>query len=178
MIGVGRAGFEFPRCVPLPRSLILGVNQEATNACYVSSLCGAQQRVFEQCLAQSFPQVMTIDGQPCQDHDRHRMLGQALHDTCWSILRINASDRQTVEAHYLCTKAAHVGLGTVGFLVNEGIALQKLVEWRLPAVEAFRRIRRRELANPFIRCTQPRTPGSVSSFFKRGLACTGRSSAC
>jgi hypothetical protein len=40
----------------------------------------------------------------------------------------------------------------------------------LPAVEAFRRIRRRELADRFIRCTQPRTPGSLSSFFKRGLA--------
>ena len=118
------------------------MNQQATNASDVSRLCGAQQRILEQRLAQTFSLMITIHGHPCQDHDWHRMPGQTLHYARWSILRINTSDRQTVEAHDLGAKAAHIGLGAVGFLIDEGVALQELVEGQLPTVEAFRRIRR------------------------------------
>lgn len=38
MVRIGRTGFKFPGLIPLPRSLILGVNQQATNARDVSGL--------------------------------------------------------------------------------------------------------------------------------------------
>lgn len=118
VIRVGRTGIKLPGLIPLPRGLIFGMNQQTTNASDVSRLCGAQQRVPEPRLAQTFSLMIAIHCQPCQDHDRHRMPGQALHDACWSILRINTSDRQTVEAHDLAAKARHVGMGAIRLLAQ------------------------------------------------------------
>ena len=103
-------------------------------------------------------------------------LAHAVH-TPLTILA-NAADGQAIEAHHLAAPATHVGLCAVGFLVDERIALQELVECRLPTSKCLHRILSQELADGFIGCTQSRTPGSPSSFFRRGLACTGRSSAC
>jgi hypothetical protein len=54
----------------------------------------------------------------------------------WSGLRIDTADRQAVEAHHHVALAADVGLGAVGLLVDERVALQELVQRGLPAVEA------------------------------------------
>ncbi len=70
-----------------------------------------------------------------------------------------------------------VGLGAVGFLVDERVALQKLVQRGLTAIETIHLIRCCKLANRCVTMAQPNTPGSLSNFFRRGLLCTGRSSA-
>src|SRR5690606_3194270 len=67
-------------------------------------------------------------------------------------------------------------------LIDERVALQELVQRGLAAVERIDLIRCCKLANGCIGrrhgvAGQPSTPGSRSSFFRRGLLCTGRSSA-
>ena len=107
------------------------------------------------------------------------MSGQAFHDTRCGGLWINTPDRQTVEADHGAIAAAHIGLRTVGLLVEQGVALQKLIQLRLTAIKLFDGIGRLKFADGLkTRSAQPNTPGSESNFFKRGFACTGRSSAC
>ena len=90
---------------------------------------------------------------------------------------INAADGEAVEADHYVTAAADVGLRAVGRLVDECVALQELVQCALAAVESIDLICSKQLANGRVGNAQSSTPGSRSSFFMRGLLCTGRSSA-
>src|SRR5690606_38561381 len=80
-------------------------------------------------------------------------------------------------ADHHVTLAADIGLRAVGLLVDERVALQELVQRGLAAVERIDLIRCSQLANGRVVIAQPSTPGSRSNFFRRGLLCTGRSSA-
>ena len=79
MIRIGRTGPEFPRLVPLPRRIVLGMHQQAANAGDVGGLSGAQQRILEQGLTQPFALMLLVHREPGQDHDRYRMTRQPLH---------------------------------------------------------------------------------------------------
>ena len=114
---------------------------------------------------------------PSQNHDWHRVTRLTLHDSRRSGLRIDTADDEAVEADHHVTLTTDVGLGAVGLLVNERIALQKLVQRGLTAIETIHLIRCCELANRCVAIAQPSTPGSRSKLFRRVLLCTGRSSA-
>ena len=87
--------------------------------------------------------VITIHRQPREDHDRHRMPGQPLHHTSRGIFGINAADGQTVEADHFAVQATNIGLCAVGLLIDQSMALQELIERRLPTVERLHRVRSR-----------------------------------
>jgi len=147
VVRVSRAGLEFPRLVPLPRCIVLGMDQQAANACDVGSLSGAQQRILEQGLAQTFTLMLFVHCEPGQDHDWYRITRQPLHHSRRRGLGIDTADRQTVEADHHVLVAADVGLGAVGLLVDERVALQELVQRGMAAVESIDLIRRKQLAN-------------------------------
>ena len=70
--------------------------------------------------------------------------------------------------------AAHVGLRTVGLLVDERKALQKLVQCALATIKGLNGVRAGQSANWLISLrTQPSSPGSDRSFLSLGLALTG-----
>jgi len=87
-------------------------------------------------LSQAPALVVLVYGESRQDHDRRRMPGQALHNARRSILWINATDGQAIEAHHLAAPATHIGLRAMSFLADERITLQELVECRLPTTNA------------------------------------------
>src|SRR5690606_36860316 len=177
MVRIGRAGLEFPGCVPLTRRIVFGMYQQAANPGDVCGLCGAQQRILEQGLAQVLALMRFLDGEPCQDHDRHRMACEPFHPSRRRGFRIDAADGETVEADHHATLAADVGLRGIGLLVDERVALQELVQRSLAAIESIDLIRSKQLASGRVSIGQSRTPGLRSNFFRRGLLCTGRSSA-
>lgn len=92
-------------------------------------------------------------------------------------MRINAANGETVEANHHLPLTANVRLRATGFLVHQGIALQKLVQCSLPTIESIDLIRCKQFTNGRVAVTQSSTPGSRSNFFRRGLAATWRSSA-
>jgi hypothetical protein len=65
-------------------------------------------------------------------------------------------------------------LGTVGLLVDERKALQKLVQCALATVKGLNSVRTGQFANWLVRLrTQPSSPGSDKSFLSLGLEPTG-----
>ena len=74
--------------------------------------------------------------------------------------------------------ATHVGLRTVGFLVDKREALQELVQCDLTTIKGLDGVRTGQFANWLVSLrTQPSKPGSDNSFLSLGLATTGWSSA-
>ncbi len=70
--------------------------------------------------------------------------------------------------------AAHVGFCTVGFLVDERKALQKLIQCALATIKGLYGVRTGQFANWLVSLrTQPSSPGSDKSFLSLGLALTG-----
>lgn len=147
MVRISRAGLEFPGFVPLPCRIILGMDQQAANAGDVGGLRGAQQRILEQSLAQTFTLMLLVHGEPGQNHDRHRVARQPLHHSRRRGLRIDTADGKAVEADHPVTLAADIGLRAVGLLVDERVALQELVQRGLATIERIDLIRCSELAN-------------------------------
>ena len=123
------------------------MDQQAADTGDVGGLCGTQQRILEQGLAQSFALMLLVHCEPGQDHDRYRMTCQPLHYSLRRGLRIDDADRQAVEADHHIIMAANVGLRAVGLLVDERVALQELVQRSLAAVKSIDLIRCSELAN-------------------------------
>lgn len=152
------------------------MDQQATYAGNIGRLRSVQQGVLEQRFAKAFALVILIDGKSGQNQHGHRMSGQPLYHPRRGRLGIDAADCKAVESNDVCL-AADVGLCTVGLLIDECITLQELVQCWLATVEPIDQIRSAELSDWFISCTHPGNPASVSSFFRRGLAWTGRSSA-
>ena len=147
MVRISRAGLEFPRFVPLTRGIVFGMDQQTANPGDVGSLCGAQQGVLEQGLAQTLTLMLLVHGESSQDHDRHRVTRQPRHHFRGRGFRIDAADGEAVEADHQVTLAADIGLHAVGLLVDERIALQELVQCGLAAIERIDLIRCSELAN-------------------------------
>ena len=168
------ARFKLPMEVPLPGRLVLGMHQQCTNSGNVRRLCGAQQRIFEQCFAKPCALVLKVHGKPGQNHHRHGVLCNAFgHTRCRNGL-LHTANRQAVETNDRARMAAHVGLGTIGFLVDERKALQKLVQSTLATIKRLRSIRCGQFANWLVSLrTQPSSPGSDKSFLSLGLALTG-----
>ena len=154
------------------------MHKQCTNSCNVRRLCSAQQRIFEQCFAQSCALVLKVHGKPGQHHHRHKMLWNAFGHTRCRIGGINAANRQAVEANERARMATHIRLRTVRFLFDECKALQKLVRCALTTSKGLNGVRTGQFANWRISLrTQPRSPGSDKSFLSLGLALTGWSNA-
>ena len=64
------------RFVPLPCCVVLGMDQQAADTRNVGGLCGAQQCILEQGLAQTFTLMLLVHSEPGQDQDRHRVARQ------------------------------------------------------------------------------------------------------
>ena len=171
---IGWAGFKLPIEVPQPSGLILGMYQQCTNPGNIRRLCSAQQRIFEQCSAQPCALVLKVHSKSGQNHHRHGVLWNAFDHTRCRIGRLHTTNRQAVEANDRARMAAHVGLGTVGFLVDERKALQKLVQCALATVKGLNSVRTGQFANWLVSLrTQPSSPGSDNSFLSLGLEPTG-----
>jgi len=70
--------------------------------------------------------------------------------------------------------AAQAGLCTIGFLVDERKALQKLIQCALTTIKGLNSVRTGQFADWLARLrTQPSGPGSDKSFVSLGLALTG-----
>ena len=68
------------------------------------------------------------------EYHRHGVLCNAFGFTRRHIGWHNTDNRQAVETDDLAQMAAHVGLRTIGFLVDERKALQKLIQCALAGV--------------------------------------------
>ena len=146
----------------------------STNPGNIRRLCSAQQRIFEQCSAQPCALVLKVHGKSGQNHHRHGVLWNAFDHTRCRIGRLHTTNRQAVEANDRARMAAHVGLGTVGLLVDERKALQKLVQCALATVKGLNSVRTGQFANWLVSLrTQPSSPGSDNSFLSLGLEPTG-----
>jgi len=135
VIAIGGTGFEVEALVPLLGRVVFGVHQQGANASNVSSGNGTAQCVFQECRSKAMALVLLVDRQAGQEHDGHWMMCQALADTLWRVCMGDAANDQAVISRYVCVVAADVSLGAVGPLAVECVALQKLIECGLPAVE-------------------------------------------
>lgn len=175
---IGQAGLKLPFEIPLPSGFILGVHKQRTDACNISRLRSAQQRVLQQGFAQACPLMLNIHGQSCQNHDWDGVLRDALDHSRRSSCGVDTADSKAVKPNHRTTVTTHVGLRAIGPLVDQRKALQKLIECSLAAIKGLDGVRAGQFANWLIRTrTQPSNPGSDKSFLSLGLAVTGRSSA-
>ena len=131
---IRRAGFKLPIEVPQSGRLVLGMHQQCMNPGNVRRLYSSQQGIFEQCFAKPSALVLKVHGKPGQNHHRHGVLCNAFGFTRRHIEWHNTDNRQAVETDDLAQMAAHVGLRTIGFLVDERKALQKLIQCALAGV--------------------------------------------
>ncbi len=141
----------------MPGRLVLGMHKQCTNSCNDRRLLSAQQRIFEKCFDKACALVLKVHGKPGQNHHRYGVLWNAFGHTRCCIGWTNAANREAIETYDRARMATHVGLRTIGFLVDERKTLQKVIQCALAA----------------IKMTQPRSPGSVNSFLSLGLALTG-----
>lgn len=72
--------------------------------------------------------MLLVHREPGEDHHRYRVTRQPLHHPCRRGLRIDTADGEAVEADHHVAQAADVGQRAVGFLVDERVALQELVQ--------------------------------------------------
>ena len=150
------------------------MHKQCTNSCNVRRLCSAQQRIFEQCFAKPCALVLKVHGKPGQNHHRYGVLWNAFGHTRCCIGWLNAANRQAIETNDRARMATHVGLRTIGFLVDERKALQKLIQCALATIEGLNGVRTGQFANWLVSLrTQPSSPGSDKSFLSLGLALTG-----
>ena len=150
------------------------MHQQCTNSGNVRRLRSAQQRIFEQCFAKPCALVLKVHGKPGQNHHRHGVLWNAFGHTRCRIGWLDTANRQAVKTNDRARMAAHVGLRTVGFLVDERKALQKLIQCALATIEGLNGVRTGQFANWLVSLrTQPSSPGSDKSFLSLGLALTG-----
>ena len=168
------AGLKLPLQIPLPSYFILDMHKQRSDTGNVSRLRSAQQRVSEQCFPQPRPLMLNIHSQPGQDHDRHRVLWNAFDHSgrccCW----VDTADGKAVKPNHRPAIATHIGLGTVGLLIDQRKSLQKLVERSLATIKGLDSVRASQFANWLISLrTQPSSPGSDKSFLSLGLAHTG-----
>lgn len=144
---IGRAGLKFPVEVPLSGGFILGVHQQRPDACTVSGLSSSQQSILEQGSAQTSPLMLNIHSQPCQNHDRHWVLGDALDHARRGGWRVNTANSKAVKANHHPTVATDIGLRTVGLLIDKSKAMQKLVECGLATIKGLDGVRAGQFAN-------------------------------
>ena len=109
--------------------------QQCTNSGNVRRLRSTQQRIFEQCFAKPCTFVLKVHGKPGQNHHRHGVLWDAFDHTRCRMRWHHTTNRQTVETNDRARMAAHVGLGTIGFLVDERKPLQKLIQCALATIK-------------------------------------------
>ena len=147
VIEIRWAGLKLPRGVPVPSRVIFCMHQQTAYAGDVGSLCGAQQSITQQRLAQAIALVCAIHREPSQNHDRHGVTGQAFHDPLRCRLRCNTANSQAVEANHRIGMAANISLRAVCFLVDQRMALQKLVQRDLPTIERINMISRGQFSN-------------------------------
>ena len=150
------------------------MHQQCTNPGNFRRLRSSQQRIFEQCFAKSCALVLKVHGKPGQNHHRHGVLWNAFGHTRCRIGWRHTANRQAVETNDRARMAAHVGLRTIGFLVDERKALQKLIQCALATIKGLNGVRTCQFAYWLVSLrTQPSSPGSDKSFLSLGLAVTG-----
>ena len=137
-----------------------------------------QWRIFEQRFAKPCALVLKGHGKPGQNHHWNWVLWNAFSHTRCRIGGFNAANRQAVEANDRARMATHIRLRTVGFLVDERKALQKLVQCALATIKGLDGVRCGQFANWLVSLrTQPSSPGLDKSFLSLGLVLTGWSNA-
>ena len=121
----------------MPGRLVLGMHKQCTNSCNDRRLLSAQQRIFEKCFDKACALVLKVHGKPGQNHHRYGVLWNAFGHTRCCIGWTNAANRQAIETNDRARMATHVGLRTIGFLVDERKALQKLIQCALAAIKGL-----------------------------------------
>jgi len=81
MVRIGRTGLKFPRFIPPPRRIILGMYKQAANSSDIGSLRCAQQCILEQGLTQFFALMLLVNRKTSQNHDWHWVTRKALHES-------------------------------------------------------------------------------------------------
>jgi hypothetical protein len=163
----------------LPGRVIFGVDEYCPDTGDIRGLCGAENRIFEKCPAQPLRLVHPVHRQAGENHRRNRMSGQPFYHSRWCILMGDTANAQTVKANHPAFGAADIGLGTVGPLIDQSVALQKLIKRRLATIKRRYLICSAQFAYRFkAGHDQSSSPGSVNNFFSRGRERGGASSAC
>lgn len=113
------------------------MNQQGTNTGNICRLCGAPQRIFEQRFAQADALMLSVHRKPGQDHYGDRVVRHPFEHPGGCLGRIDTAHGQTVEPKHGIRMATHIGLSTVGFLIDQCKAVQKLIQCGLTTVEGL-----------------------------------------
>lgn len=166
MVVVGGRRLKAEMLVKEPRPLVLGMNDQGTDADNVGGLNRAQQRILQEPGPESLPLPVAVHGQPGKQHDRDRKPGQSLGKTFWRIFVKYLTDSEAVEPDNPVPGERDIGRRSARQLVGEGMTVQKAVEAFLPAAENRCVVLAPELFDPQSR--QSNTPRSRRSCFSRG----------
>lgn len=126
---------EIIMCVKVSCRLVFGMDHEGTNSCNICRLERSQHRVLHQRSAYSLILPISIDRQPCQQHDGNRMSGQPFLHSLRSLFLFHEADGQRVIAHDGVIHQTDVGLRSPTLLVLECVLVKKAIEFVPATIE-------------------------------------------